>query len=111
MQKSYISITTDTHITRFTHRLKQYLKNEVYFFESPGVSTVIMLQTKASVLLKKTESRRFKISAANEVNIQLDSDGGLIQGVSDNFDAALSTKYGIKQTHSLATRKDSQYQD
>lgn len=74
-----------------------------------------MLQTKASVLLNviKTESRRFKISAAsaNEVHIQLDSDGGLIQGVSDNFDAALSTKYGIKQTHSLATRKDSQYQD
>jgi hypothetical protein len=52
-----------------------------------------------------TEFRRFKISAgsANEVQVQLDASEGLIQGVSDNFDAALSTQNGVKQTHSLAT--------
>ena len=33
----------------------------------------------------------------------LDSNDGLIQGISDNFDANLSTQNGLKQTHSLAT--------
>lgn len=212
---------TDRHITRFTNRLKTFLRNEVYSFESPGVSTVIMHQKKASMLFKvvkiekeeeecdntekelsvvaekikselkkigsldKTypvlndetlvkscsdtlqslflsispkfqdqlkivslvssilntvvngrtsmlqvalsglvrekkiiehlheyavtstykEYRRFRVSAAssNEVQVQLESCDGLIQGVSDNFDAALSTQNGLKQTHSLAT--------
>ena len=33
----------------------------------------------------------------------LDSQNGLIQGVSDNFNANLSTRNGLKQTHSLAS--------
>ena len=33
----------------------------------------------------------------------LDSQNGLIQGVSDNFDVNLSTQNGLKQTHSLAS--------
>ena len=33
----------------------------------------------------------------------LDSQNGLIQGVSDNFDANLSTQNGLKQTHSFAS--------
>ena len=53
------------------------------------------------------EVRRFKISAAHQTSQQktvpLDSKDGLIQGVSDNFDANLSTQNGLKQTHSLAT--------
>ena len=65
-----------------------------------------------------TELRRFKVSAAaNEVQVQLK---GLIQGISDNSDADLSTQNGNKQTHSLATiivqkeinqRLDGLYQD
>ena len=35
--------------------------------------------------------------------LNLDSKNGLIQGISDNFDAHLSTQNGLKQTHSLAT--------
>ena len=53
------------------------------------------------------EVRRFKISAAHQTSQQktvpLDSKDGLIQGVSENFDANLSTQNGLKQTHSLAT--------
>ena len=54
------------------------------------------------------EIRRFKISAPaastkQEQSIRLKSGCGLIQGVSDNFDATLSTQNGLKQTHSLAT--------
>ena len=53
------------------------------------------------------EVRRFKISAAysasQEKEQTLDSTVGLIQGISDNFDANLSTQNGLKQTHSLAT--------
>ena len=52
------------------------------------------------------EIRRFKISAASFSSkgaTVLDSRNGLIQGVSDNFDANLSTQNGLKQTHSLAS--------
>ena len=50
--------------------------------------------------------RRFKISAAHHASkdhLILDSEKGLIQGISDTFDANLSTQNGWKQTHSLAT--------
>ena len=52
------------------------------------------------------EVRRFKISAASSSGNQLShfsSENGLIQCVSDNFDATLSTQNGLKQTHSLAS--------
>ena len=52
------------------------------------------------------EVRRFKISAAHHASkdhLILDSEKGLIQGVSDNLDANLSTQNSLKQTHSLAT--------
>ena len=53
------------------------------------------------------EVRRFKISAAHQTSEQktvpLDSNDGLIQGISDNFDTNLSTQNELKQTHSLAT--------
>ena len=45
----------------------------------------------------------YTAASTNEVQVQLDADEGLIQGISDNFDADLSTQNGIKQTHSLAT--------
>ena len=50
--------------------------------------------------------RRFKISAAHHANKDhyiLDSEKGLILGVSDNFDANISTPNCLKQTHSLTT--------
>ena len=40
---------------------------------------------------------------AKKNNVMLDSQNGLIQGVSDNFDANLSTQNGLKQIHSLAS--------
>ena len=54
------------------------------------------------------EVRRFKISAAAastslDTSKTLSQKNGLIQGVSDNFDANLSNQNGLKQTHSLAT--------
>ena len=53
------------------------------------------------------EVRKFKISAAAATTnkgseLNLNSKNGLIQGISDNFDAHLSTQNGLKQTHSLA---------
>ena len=48
---------TDTHITRFTNRLKQPLNDEVYFFDSPGISTVIMAYDTAVKVLKVTASQ------------------------------------------------------
>ena len=51
------------------------------------------------------EVRRFNISAvhhASKDHLILDSEKGLIQGLSDKFDANLSTQNGLKQTHSLA---------
>ena len=53
------------------------------------------------------EIRKFKISAASQASkkktLLLENDGGLIQGVSDNFDVNLFTQNGLQQTHSLAT--------
>ena len=48
---------TDTHITRFTNRLKQFLNDEVYFFDSPGISTVIMAHDMAVKVLKVKASQ------------------------------------------------------
>ena len=48
---------TDTHITRFTNRLKQFLNDEVYFFDSPGISTVIMAHDMAVKVLKAKASQ------------------------------------------------------
>ena len=55
--------------------------------------------------------RRYKISAASHATsnskesmfAESGSRSGLIQGISDNFDASLSTQNGMKQTHALAT--------
>ena len=57
------------------------------------------------------EVRRYKISAASHATsnskesmfAESGSRSGLIQGISDNFDASLSTQNGMKQTHALAT--------
>ena len=52
------------------------------------------------------EVRPFKIAAARHASkdhLILDSEKDLIQGVSGNFDANLSTRNSLKQTHSLAT--------
>ena len=52
------------------------------------------------------EIRRFNISAASSSGkeiTQFNCENGLIQGVSDNFDATISTQNGLKQTHSLAS--------
>ena len=52
------------------------------------------------------EVRRFKISAAHHASkdhLILDREKSLIQGVSDNVDANLSTQNGLKKTHSLTT--------
>ena len=48
---------TDTHINRFTNRLKRFLNDEVYFFDSPGISTVIMAHDMAVKVLKATASQ------------------------------------------------------
>ena len=60
------------------------------------------------VVASYDEVRRLKISAATISNSpimdrSLDTKQGLIQGISDNFDANLCTQNGLKQTHSLAT--------
>ena len=209
---------TKSNVTRFLSRIQEYLKDEIYWFKSPGVATIIMHKTKAinlqklisnqdedetletekvakqiksevkdvhgitdkypvldddttaysilptlndllvaispkfktnqkavalissivtsmasskvsmlhvalglKVREKKTveylqeygvtssydEVRRFKISSAYHAsqknNVMLDSQNGLIQGVSDNVDANLSTQNGLNQTHSLAS--------
>ena len=54
------------------------------------------------------EVQRFKISAAvaseNETTeTQFNSTDGLIQVISDNFDAHIHSQNGLKETHSLAT--------
>ena len=47
----------NTHITRFTYRLKQFLNDEVHFFDSPGISTVIMEHDMAVKVLKVKASQ------------------------------------------------------
>ena len=53
------------------------------------------------------ELRQFKIStfhhASEDKRSMLDSKRGLIQGVTDSFDAHLSTQNGLKQTHPLTS--------
>ena len=48
---------TDIHITRFRNRLKQFLNDEVYFFDSPGITTVIMAHDMAVKVLKVKASQ------------------------------------------------------
>ena len=47
--------------------MKQYLKNEAYFFHSPGVSAVIIQQEKASTLLNVIATD--KEDSGNEVTV------------------------------------------
>ena len=54
------------------------------------------------------EIRRFKISAAitsdqASSKLRLDANNGLIQYISDNFDAQINSQNGLKQTHGLAS--------
>ena len=54
------------------------------------------------------EVRRFKISAAvagenQTTDAKLNSTDGLIQAISDNFDAHIHSQNGLKETHVLAT--------
>ena len=58
------------------------------------------------VISSYDEVRRFKISAAHHANKDryiIDSEKGLFQGVSDNFDVNISTSNCLKKTHPLAT--------
>ena len=57
---------TDTHITMFTNRLKQFLNDKVYFFDSPGISTVIMSHDMAVKVLKVKASQNNDIG--NEIH-------------------------------------------
>ena len=84
---------------------------------STASSNISMLQVALGLLVQENllienlyeygVIRRFKISAAaaskNKNKSKIKQNGGLIQGVSDNFDANLCTQNGIKQTHSLAS--------
>ena len=51
--------------------------------------------------------KTFRISAAfwadQSLLLKLKSKGGLIQGISHNFDANLYTQNGLRQTHALAS--------
>ena len=54
------------------------------------------------------ESRRFKTAAAaaaaaNKQLVKLEATNGLIQAVTNNFHADISTQNRLKQTHSLAS--------
>ncbi|XP_066930028.1 uncharacterized protein [Clytia hemisphaerica] len=51
------------------------------------------------------ETRRFKVSAAaqNKNVSQFSAVNGLIQAISDNFNASINTQNGIKQTNAMAT--------
>ena len=54
------------------------------------------------------EVRRFKASAAaaqdkNGSSLDMDASDGLVQAISDYFDATIHSQNGIKQTHALAT--------
>ena len=60
----------DQHITRFTVRLKQCLQSEVYSFDSPGISTVIMQQSKASTVLKVIKTKPKEEQTGNEVALE-----------------------------------------
>ena len=45
------------------------------------------------------ETRRFKVSASSgATQVKLDARNGMVQGISDNFDANLCTQNGIKHT-------------
>ena len=84
---------------------------------STASSNISMLQVALGLLVQENllienlyeygVIRRFKISAAaaskNKNKSKIKQNGGLIQGVSDNFDANLCTQNGIKQTYSLAS--------
>ena len=52
-----------------------------------------------------TDSRKSKTSAAAAIKelVKLEATNELIQAISDNFNANLSSQNGLKQTHSLAT--------
>ena len=47
---------TETNAYRFVSKIKQYMKDELYCFTSPGLATVIMHKQKASSLLKVAAS-------------------------------------------------------
>ena len=54
------------------------------------------------------EVRRFKVSAAatadkNGLSLNVNASDGLIQVITDNFDAAINSQNGMKQTHALAS--------
>jgi hypothetical protein len=52
------------------------------------------------------EVRRYKVSAAvssGSLSLNLQSSDGLIQIISDNFDAHIHSQNGMKQTNGLAT--------
>ena len=66
-------------------------------------------QLSSGVTSTYNELRRFKISAASHASKEtlsmLKGSNGHVQGVSDNFDASISSQNCIKQTHSLAKIK------
>ena len=62
--------------------------------------------SKYSICCSYDETKRFKQSAAVHKKFKgtvLDSKDGLIQYVTDNFDAQICSQNGIKQTHGLAS--------
>ncbi|MEM7297990.1 MAG: hypothetical protein AAF391_06960, partial [Bacteroidota bacterium] len=92
---------------------------------SSATSNITMLQVALGLLVQEKrliqhlyeyritasydEIQRFRMSAAatstslDQIMELLDKGNGLIQGISDNFDANICSQNGLKQTHSLAT--------
>ena len=84
---------TDTHITRFPNRLRSYMENEVYFFDSPGISTVIMQQKKTSTLF-------------NLVNAP-ESDNGLeLKVVADKIASEMKSIPTLKDTYNVLNQDE-----
>ena len=77
---------TETNSTCFVARIKEYMKDEIHCFSSPGIATVIMLKKKASKLLKlvSNEDEAESLDTA-KIAKQIKSEIMNAVGIKDNY--------------------------
>ena len=73
-----------------------------------NVKKVIETLQEFGITLAYHEVRRFKVFAAatadkNGLSLNMNASDGLIQVITDNFNAAINSQNGMKQTHALAS--------
>ena len=76
---------SESHVSRFSDKIEHFLKDEVYLFRSPGLSTIVMHKTKATATLKIAKTEEDPLIEMRNIAAQIKSELAGVSVVKNDY--------------------------